>query len=69
MFVKGMRLHKLMWPGVMTVVLWNQERVVPFAAQCMAGARGCDLSVLEGGTAMPRALTDGHDSLLLWPTW
>ena len=62
-FVEGMRLHKALWPGAITVVLWDHGQAIPFGADYGAEDLGFEYCVLEPGAALPQDLLDSHDSL------
>lgn len=62
-FVEGMRLHKALWPGTVTVVLWDHGQVIPFGAEYDPEVLGFEFVVLDGGAVLPQALIDQHDSL------
>ena len=62
-FVEGMRLHKALWPGSITVVLWDHGSAIPFGADYEASELGFAFVVLDAGAPLPQALLDGHDSL------
>jgi colanic acid/amylovoran biosynthesis glycosyltransferase len=62
-FVEGMRLHKALWPGTVTVVLWDHGQKIPFGAEYTGADLGFEFVVLEGGAPLPPALLAQHDSI------
>lgn len=62
-FVEGMRLHKALWPGSVTVVLWDHGQTIPFGADYSREDLGFEFEVLDGGAPLPPALLARHDSI------
>lgn len=63
-FVEGMRLHKALWPGTITVVMWDHGHAIPFGAEYAPDALGFDYVVLEPGRPMPQDILQRHDRIL-----
>ncbi len=62
-FVEGMRLHKALWPGTITVVLWDHGQPIPFGAEYTAAELGFEFVVLDSDAPLPRELLEEHDSI------
>jgi len=62
-FVEGMRLHKALWAGTITVVLWDHGQTIPFGADYAAADLGFDFVVLDAGAPVPGELIGRHDSI------
>lgn len=62
-FVEGMRLHKALWAGTLTVVLWDHGQHIPFGADYLTEDLGFDYVVLDAGAALPPDLIARHDSI------
>jgi colanic acid/amylovoran biosynthesis glycosyltransferase len=60
-FVEGMRLHKALWPGTITVVLWDHGHTIPFCADYRPDDLGFDFEVLDAGAAVTPELIARHD--------
>ncbi|MCF8483956.1 MAG: glycosyltransferase [Rhodobacteraceae bacterium] len=63
-FVEGMRLHKALWPGAITVVMWDHGQAIPFGAEYAPDALGFDYLVLEPGHPVPQDVLLRHDRIL-----
>jgi len=62
-FVEGLRLHKALWPGTVTVVLWDHGQPIPFGADYAGADLGFEFVVLVGGAPLPPELLARHDSI------
>jgi len=62
-FVEGMRLHKALWPGTITVLLWDHGQTIPFGAEYGVDDLGFDFIVLDAGAAVPPELVAQYDSI------
>ncbi len=62
-FVEGMRLHKALWPGEITAVLWDHGQHIPFGAEYAADGLGFDFVVLDAGAPLPADLLASHNSI------
>lgn len=62
-FVEGMRLHKALWSGTITVVMWDHGQAIPFGAEYAPDALGFDYEVLEPGSPVPQAVLQRHDRI------
>jgi hypothetical protein len=62
-FVEGMRLHKALWPGTVTVVLWDHGQPILFGADYAGADLGFEFVVLVGGAPLPPELLARHDSI------
>lgn len=62
-FVEGMRLHRALWPGELTVVLWDHGQTIPFGAEYQSADLGFGFAVLNPGEGLPAALMARHDSI------
>lgn len=62
-FVEGMRLHTALWPGEITVVMWDHGHDIPFGADYLADDLGFAFVILDAGAVVPPDLIAGHDSV------
>ncbi|WP_435257912.1 glycosyltransferase family 4 protein [Thioclava sp. FR2] len=62
-FVEGMRLHAKLWPGPLSVVMWDHGQSIPFGAEYDRDDLGFEAQILDKGAPLTAALLSRFDRI------